>query len=87
MTKDKRYSTVKKLISARLLKSFSEIFDTIPKTVVAKDLGLEIVRFSGMIKDVRKFRVDVLCRLADQIGVDEKEIFDLIYAQLKLQRK
>ena len=81
MAKDKRYTTIKNLISGGHIKSFREIFDTLPKSVVYKDLGMNNKRFNRLMYNVEEFVVLDLFRIADLIGTNKKNILDLIYSQ------
>lgn len=91
MAKDKRYNTVKKLISAGFIKSFSEILDTVPKTVIAQDLGMHHQTFGKLIKNPDKFTFKDAFRIASLIEVEEQIIMNLIYEQyvigIKVKRK
>lgn len=87
MSKDKRYSTVKNLISGGYIKSFQEIFDTIPKSVVYKDLGMNSARFNKLLSNVEGFVVKDLLRIAELIEVDGKVILDLVYIQYTQAKK
>lgn len=81
MSKDKRYNTLKNLISGGYIKTFGEIFDTIPKSVVAADLGMNNVRFTKLMHNPVGFLVNDLFRIAALIDIDEKAILDLVYNQ------
>jgi hypothetical protein len=87
MVKDKRYSTVKKLIVSDQLNSFHEIFDIIPKSVVAKDLGMNNMRFSRLMTDVGRFMLKDLHRLADFIEVEGAILVMLADKQLMANKK
>lgn len=87
MTKDKRYKSVNSLISGGYVKTLIEIFDTIPKSVVAKDLGVSLDRFTKMINDVERFGIRNLFRMAQLIEVDEIMILNLIYHQYQADKK
>jgi hypothetical protein len=87
MAKDKRYTTVKNLISGGYIKSFQEIFDTIPKSVVYKDLGINNVRFNNLLNNVDQFILKDLFRIAALIEIDEKAILDLVYIQYSQGKK
>ena len=87
MAKDKRYTTVKNLISGGYIKSFQEIFETIPKSVVYKDLGMNSVRFNDLLQNVDRFILRDIFRIAVLIEVDEKIILDLVYAQYSHAKK
>lgn len=81
MTNDKRYTTVKNLISGGHVKSFREIFDTLPKSVVYRDLGMNNARFTRLMFHVEEFTLQELFRIADLIGTPKNNILDLVYAQ------
>ncbi|WP_207511099.1 hypothetical protein [Longitalea luteola] len=81
MAKDKRYNTVKKLISAGFITNFSEILETVPKTVVAQDLGMHHQTFAKLIKSPEKFTFHDAFRIASLIEVEENIIMKLIYEQ------
>ena len=87
MAKDKRYTTVKNLISGGFINSFPEIFDTIPKSVVYKDLGMNSTRFTSLLNNVDLFILKDIFRIANLIEIDEKIILDLIYAHYTQTRK
>lgn len=79
MAKDKRYRVVKNLIEGGFIKSFQEIFDTIPKSVVYKDLGMNSVRFNKLLSKVENFVLKDIFRIAALIEVDKKLLLDLVY--------
>ena len=81
MTKDKRYTIVKNQIEGGYLKGFREIFDIIPKTVVAKDLKIHNIRFSNLINDVSRFELIDLYKLAGLLEIEEKLMLDLVHSQ------
>lgn len=81
MAKDKRYKTVKNLIIAGYVKSFPEILDTVPKTVVAHDLGMHHQTFAKLIKYPDRFTFKDAFRIASLIEVDDLTIINLIYNQ------
>lgn len=87
MTKDKRYNTVKNLISGGHIKTFSEIFDTLPKSVVYRDLGMNNTRFNALLADVQLFVLKDVFRIASLIGVDEKQILEILLQEYNNQKK
>jgi hypothetical protein len=82
MAKDRRYITVKNLITAGYIKSFSGIFDAIPKTVIARDLGMNNNRFTKLMNDVTLFRLEELYRLARLLEIDGMVLINLVVQQL-----
>lgn len=87
MAKDRRYTTVKNLISGGYIKTFREIFDTVPKSVVAKDLGINNVRFNSLMENVDKFVVKDLFKMAELIDTEEIAILNLVYHQYLADKK
>jgi hypothetical protein len=87
MPKDRRYITVKNLISAGYIKTFREIFDTVPKSVIAADLGFNNDRINNLMANVDRFIVKDLFSLASLIEVEEIEIMKLICNQHVADKK
>lgn len=87
MAKDKRYSTCKKLISGGYIETFREIFDTVPKSVVAQDLGINGVRMNKLMANVDRFITKDLFKLATLIEVSELEVMKLICNQYNADKK
>jgi hypothetical protein len=87
MPKDRRYITVKNLISAGYIKTFREIFDTVPKSVIAADLGFNNDRINNLMANVDRFIVKDLFKLASLIEVEEIEIMKLICNQHTVDKK
>jgi hypothetical protein len=87
MAKDKRYITVKNLIAAGYIKTFAEIFDTLPKSIVAHDLGFNNLRMTKLINNVELFTIKDLFKLAALIEVEGIEIINLVYAEYAHENK
>jgi hypothetical protein len=82
MGEDQRYSTISVLIQSGHIKSFRDIFDYIPKTIVYKDLGVNFNRFSRATIDPSDLTLNELRTLAEFFGVDPKKIIDMAYEQM-----
>jgi hypothetical protein len=87
MVTDKRYTVVKKLILANALGSFSEIFDTLPKTVLARDLGMHHQTLTGYLANPLNFSFENAFDIADLIGVDPLAIVTLIGKEIIAGKK
>lgn len=87
MSKDKRYGTVKNLISGGFIKTFREITDTLPKTVLAKDLGMHHQTLSKLLDNPEGFTFKDAFRIAALLGVDDKTVIDLVYNQCEADKK
>lgn len=85
--KDKRYNTVRKLILANALGSFSEIFDTLPKTVLAKDLGMHHQTLTKLLSEPLKFSFERAFDIAGLIDVDPMAIVTLIGKEIIAVKK
>jgi hypothetical protein len=81
MVKDKRHKTVKILIETGNITTFADIFEHIPKTTVANELGIHFNRMAGMIKNVNDIKVNDVFLLSGYFEIDAKVLFELIYNQ------
>lgn len=79
---DQRYGTIKVLIESGHIKSFRDIFQFIPKTIVYRDLGVNFNRFSRAIIDPARFTLDELRTMAEFFGIDTKTMIDMAYEQM-----
>ncbi|OQP50297.1 hypothetical protein A4H97_00160 [Niastella yeongjuensis] len=79
MSKDKRYDTVKKLVTGGYIKKFSEIIDTIPKSTITRDLGMHHQTFKKVMKSPERLSFTDAFKIASFIEIDEREIMNLIY--------
>ena len=79
--------TVKNLITGGYMKTINELFETIPKTTVARDLGTNLARLNKMIADPQNFTFRDMVRIAGLIEVDEMAILKLVYNQYAATKK
>ena len=86
MGKDRRYNTVKLLIEAGHITEFSHIFDHIPRSVVANDLGTNYNRLARLIMHTEHFSLEELVTLSNFFDVDSKTMVDLAFNQLIRKR-
>ena len=86
MGKDRRYNTVKLLIEAGHITEFSHIFDHIPRSVVANDLGTNYNRLARLIMHTEHFTLEELVTLSNFFDVDSKTMVDLAFNQLIRKR-
>ncbi|HWK02261.1 MAG TPA: hypothetical protein VNS58_01435 [Puia sp.] len=87
MTKDRRYTTVRNLIGAGYIKAFREIFDTLPKSVVARDLGMNNKRFSRLMDNVDEFSLKEIFLIAFFLDINESVMLDIVLQQRAQDRK
>lgn len=87
MVKDKRYHAVKALLESGNIKTFDELFDILPKTVIRKDIGLNYYAFSVKINHSEKFVLQDLIRLADLIQCDPRLVIELALTSFEKNRR
>ena len=81
MARDRRYTTVKNLITAGYIHAFREIFETLPKSVVAKDLGMNNTRFTRLIENVDQFTLEELFLFAGFLEIENLTLMNLVLHQ------
>ena len=88
MTKNNTgYETVKVLIEAGHIKRFNQIFDTVRRTNMASDLGMNYQTFVYRLNRPVAFSLEQIFAIARLIGVDGRVIFELIVTQLETRKK
>jgi hypothetical protein len=87
MAKDRRYTRVKHLIAGGHINTFQEIFSDIPKSIVARDLGINNIRFTKLISRVDRFVIKDLFRIAELIEIDEAVILKLLLQQYQIEKE
>jgi plasmid maintenance system antidote protein VapI len=81
--KDHRYKTVKILIQGKFIKNFKQIFDHIPKTVVASALHTNNNRMTDLINEPADLRVGEMYKISKMIGVPFLVVAALVEVSLK----
>jgi hypothetical protein len=71
---DHRYSVLKNLLEAGAIKKFTDIFDWIPHSVVAKDFRTSNARMKKMANDISLWRLEDVDRLAELIGYSKMKL-------------
>jgi hypothetical protein len=83
MPQDNRYTVVRILIENGHIKTFKQIFDYIPISVVAIDYGSNYVRFKRSISRPNSFKLRDINILASLFEVDFMKMIELILNQHK----
>lgn len=78
MGTDKRYNTVRQLFESGHIKSFSQILDTLPKTVLAQDLKIHHSKFNKLISHPEDWTFNQLFNIAALIGIDKLAVIALV---------
>jgi hypothetical protein len=87
MVQDKRYNTVRFLIEGGHISEFVEIFEYIPLSVVALDMGNNYVRFKRLVGNPSRIKLTDIFILARLFGITEMAMVALILATIKNKRK
>ena len=85
--KDLRFNTVRKLIKANEIQTFSEILETIPKTTLALSMNLNPKRFNRLLANVELFVMKDLRFLADLLEVESIEVLKLVDNELNMRSR
>jgi hypothetical protein len=64
------------------IKSFTDIFTYLPKSVMAADLGKNLKRFNELLLHVEGFSIKDLINIANLCGLTRMEMFRLIDEEL-----
>lgn len=79
-TKDHRYEFISTMMKDGKIKEFNDIFKFIPKTVVAKDLGKKVDRFTELMDNVGGFTLQEVFELADLCDLTKAQMYQLMEA-------
>jgi hypothetical protein len=69
------------------IKTLNDIFEFVPKTVVANDLGKKVDRFTALINKVERFTLEDLFRIAKLCDLEESQILQLVMKDYSMQKK
>jgi hypothetical protein len=86
MVKDRRYTTVKALLKIGHFNEFVDLFEVIPKSIVARDLGMNNIRFDKLIQRPERFIIWDVERIAGFIEIDLSVLLDLILKDIRKRR-
>jgi hypothetical protein len=75
------------MVSAGRIHHFRDLFHFIPKTIVARDLGINNVRFTRLIDEVEDFTLSDLLRLATLMEMEPLALLRLIFDQHTADKK
>lgn len=87
LAKDKRYELIVPMVSAGRIHFFRDLFYFIPKTIVARDLGINNVRFTRLIDEVQDFALADLFRLAALLEMEPLSLLRLVVDQHVADKK
>jgi hypothetical protein len=86
MVKHTRTDIIKPLIESGHIKEFKQIFQYVPKTAVAQDLGIHFNRFNNFMEKVSEMRMSDMYLLCSYFEIDPHKMFELIDTQHRKMR-
>jgi hypothetical protein len=87
MEKDIRYESVKVMIESGRIHEFQQIFNFLPKSIMAHDLGTNNNRMTRLINHVEQFTLDELFRISQLLEINYKTVLNLIHNQYFGEKK
>jgi hypothetical protein len=78
MNRDPRYKSIKSMVNDGEIKSFIEIFEHIPKSRVAADLGKKVDRFTVLMNQVEQFKLVELFRIGALCNLTATQTLELV---------
>ncbi len=82
MTTDKRYTAVQGVIETGKINRFREIFDILPKSVMAQDLGQNYRSFVGKVGSPERFTMKDVINMGRLIDVAPSKLVELILSDV-----
>jgi len=86
MAVDEKFKVAKELIESGNLKTFRDIFLYVPKTEIAKRLGINYTRFLNLVQNPKRLRYEETYSIANILQVQAKTISDLVHKQIDFKK-
>jgi hypothetical protein len=87
MASSEKIEIVRELVEERRLVAFREIFIYIPKSYVAKKLGIKYHRFLTLTRQPGDLRYKESLAIARLLGVDPRILSELVHGQLENKKR
>jgi hypothetical protein len=84
--RDHRYDLIKSMIAEGKIISFVDIFKYIPKTIVARDLGKKVDRFTELMYNVEEFTLKEIYLIANFCEMNESEMYKLVETEYLMKK-
>jgi hypothetical protein len=84
-----RYDVIRTMFDQGEIRSLSDIFQFVPKTVVAGDLGKKVARFNTILNRPGSFTLKDIYLLGHLCGLTERQVYELFekyYLNLKEEK-
>lgn len=80
---DPRFQTIHDLLAAGYITRFTDIFDLIPHSVIAKEFGTNNARMKKMTTDPMRWEIGELYKLADLLNWDRRKLVLMAMAEAR----
>lgn len=78
LAKDKRYDYIRNMVQSRDISAFEEIFNVVPRSIVAKDLKTKRDRLGRLLHHIEQFTIYDLLRIGYFCRLSKTETFSLV---------
>ena len=85
--KDARYALIPVLLEDGKIERLSDIFKFVPKTIVARDMGISLGQWDKYMEKVVPLTLKRLFRLAELCGITERQVLGLVMAEREYQKR
>ena len=85
--RDHRYPTIKPMLDQGRIKSLTDIFIYVPKSILAADIGKNLKRFNELILNLEGFTLKDLIIIGNLCGLSRMEMFNLVDAEFTIREQ
>ena len=87
VNRDRRYDVISTLFKDGKIRTFKDIFEFVPKTVVATNMGKKVDRFTRLMNRVEKFTLEDLFQIGKLCDLEEPQMIQLVMKEYFTQKK
>lgn len=84
---DERYSMVAMLIRAGGIGTLEKLFKLLPKTTMAKDMGINVNRLTNCLLNPYHFTLKDITSMAGLLGIDRRILMNMFMDHLEMREK
>ena len=81
MNRDPRYKSIRSMVNDGAIRSLNEIFNHIPKSIVAADCGKKVTRLTYLMEHVGEFKMRELFKIGALCDLTASQTLDLVREQ------
>jgi hypothetical protein len=87
MASDPRFEAAKALIETGKLLRFNDLFEIIPKSVMADEIGHSYASFVAKMENPRRWTLGNVADMATILGIPAEDLANVIFRSLKKRTK